>query len=132
MAPFASPADHVRCQPCLVLSTGGTTGTPEEHRPLLGGARLCGEAIRGRDRFHRERRPRCVRALWPRGRLGLRGLYAAVDGASILPIARWRPQPVAEAIDAGVGRTSSRWGRTSSTCSTLDEQVARACARCGS
>ena len=49
---------------------------PQEHPPLLGGTGVCRQAVRSGDRLHRERRPRRLRALRPRRRIGVRGLHA--------------------------------------------------------
>jgi acyl-coenzyme A synthetase/AMP-(fatty) acid ligase len=102
-----SRIDSVRpvpCQPCLVLSTGGTTGTPKSilhcSETLVYAARQFGEATGYSESDVHV-------AFAPYGHAGgsvFEVYMPLLYGASILPIARWRPQPVAEAIE--------RWGGT--------------------
>ena len=103
-APSIEPVRPEPCQPCLVLSTGGTTGTPKciLHctEALVYAARQFGAATAyGEDDVQV--------AFAPYGHAGgsLFEVYMPLlYGASILPIARWKAQPVAEAIE--------RWGGT--------------------
>jgi acyl-coenzyme A synthetase/AMP-(fatty) acid ligase len=101
------PIDSVRpapCQPCLVLSTGGTTGTPKSivhcTEALVYAARQFGAATAYSERDVQV-------AFAPYGHAGgsVFDVYMPLlFGASILPIGRWRAEPVSEAIE--------RWGGT--------------------
>jgi acyl-coenzyme A synthetase/AMP-(fatty) acid ligase len=102
--PPIEPARPAPCQPCLVLSTGGTTGTPKSilhcTEALVYAARQFGAATGyTQSDVHV--------AFAPYGHAGgsvFEVYMPLLYGASILPIARWRLQPVAEAIE--------RWGGT--------------------
>jgi acyl-coenzyme A synthetase/AMP-(fatty) acid ligase len=99
--------DSVRpapCQPCLVLSTGGTTGKPKSivhcTEALVYAARQFGEMSGYSERDVQV-------AFAPYGHAGgsVFDVYTPLlFGASILPISRWRAEPVSEAIE--------RWGGT--------------------
>ncbi len=102
--PFASPADHVRCRPCLVLSTGGTTGRPKSivhcSEALIYAARQFAAATNFTEKDVHV-------AFAPYGHAGgsIFEIYMPLlHGASILPLSRWRARPAAEAI--------ARWGGT--------------------
>jgi len=92
------------CQPSLVLSTGGTTGKPKSivhcSETLVYAAKHFGAATGYTESDVHV-------AFAPYGHAGgsvFEVYMPLLYGASILPIARWRPQPVAEAIE--------RWGGT--------------------
>ena len=92
------------CQPSLVLSTGGTTGKPKSivhcSEALVYAAKQFGAATGYTETDVHV-------AFAPYGHAGgsVFEVYMPLYyGASILPIARWRPQPVAEEIE--------RWGGT--------------------
>jgi acyl-coenzyme A synthetase/AMP-(fatty) acid ligase len=102
--PLAEPADHVRCRPSLVLATGGTTGRPKSivhcAETLVYAARQFAAATDFTERDVHV-------AFAPYGHAGgsvFEVYMPLLHGASILPIPRWRAQPVAEAIE--------RWGGT--------------------
>jgi acyl-coenzyme A synthetase/AMP-(fatty) acid ligase len=101
------PIDSVRpqpCQPCLVLSTGGTTGRPKSilhcTETVVYAARRFGDALAYSERDVQV-------AFAPYGHAGgsVFDVYMPLlFGAAILPIGRWRAEPVTEAIE--------RWGGT--------------------
>jgi acyl-coenzyme A synthetase/AMP-(fatty) acid ligase len=102
--PLADKVPHDPCQPCLVLSTGGTTGHPKS---ILHCSETLVYAVRhfalACDFTERDVHV----AFAPYGHAGgsVFEIYMPLlVGASILPLNRWRPQPVAEAIH--------RWGGT--------------------
>jgi acyl-coenzyme A synthetase/AMP-(fatty) acid ligase len=98
--PLADPEHVDPCAPCIVLSTGGTTGVPKS---IL----HCNEAL-----VYAVRRFAAATgfteadthvAFMPYGHAGgsvFEVYMPLLHGAKILPIARWRPRPVAEAIAA--------------------------------
>jgi acyl-coenzyme A synthetase/AMP-(fatty) acid ligase len=102
--PRASKVPHAPCQPSLVLSTGGTTGHPKSilhcSETLVYAARYFADACDFTERDVHV-------AFAPYGHAGgsVFEIYMPLlVGASILPLGRWRPEPVAEAIE--------RWGGT--------------------
>lgn len=102
--PLAIPVAHTPCQPCLVLSTGGTTGKPKSivhcSETLVYAAKQFGDATAYTESDVHV-------AFAPYGHAGgsvFEVYMPLMYGASILPIDRWRPQPVAELIE--------RWGGT--------------------
>ena len=74
--PLISSARPAPCQPCLVLSTGGTTGQAEDIIHCSESLVFAATRFR-RSRIHRGRGPGRVRALRSRRRLGVRDLHAA-------------------------------------------------------
>ncbi len=126
--PLASSATPAPCQPCLVLSTGGTTGKPKSivhcSETLVYAARQFGA-----DLGYSEADVQVAFA--PPGHAGgsvFEVYMPLLFGASILPIARWRPQPVAEAIERWGGTTFITMGTHIFDLLTLDEQT-RSCLR---
>jgi len=86
-------------RPCLVLSTGGTTGLPKSivhsSDTLVYAARRFGAAVGLGERDVQV-------AIAPYGHAGgsvFETYMPLLYGASVLPIARWRPREVAEAIE---------------------------------
>jgi acyl-CoA synthetase (AMP-forming)/AMP-acid ligase II len=95
----ADPVEHDPAQPCLILSTGGTTGLPKSivhcSETLVYAARRFGEATGFSERDVHV-------AIAPYGHAGgsvFEMYMPLMHGASILPIARWRPREVAETIE---------------------------------
>jgi acyl-CoA synthetase (AMP-forming)/AMP-acid ligase II len=96
--PLAEPADVDPGAPCIVLSTGGTTGVPKSilhcNETLIYAARQFGAATGfTEDDVHV--------AFAPYGHAGgsvFEVYMPLLHGAKILPNARWKPEPVAEAI----------------------------------
>jgi acyl-CoA synthetase (AMP-forming)/AMP-acid ligase II len=94
----AEPVEHDPGHPCLILSTGGTTGVPKSivhsSETLVYAARNFGAAVGyGETDVHV--------AFAPYGHAGgsvFEMYMPLLHGASILPIARWRPREVAETI----------------------------------
>jgi acyl-CoA synthetase (AMP-forming)/AMP-acid ligase II len=93
------PIEQDPCQPCLVLATGGTTGMPKSvmhcSETLVYAARNFGRAIGySADDVHV--------AIAPYGHAGgsvFEMYMPLLYGAAMLPIARWKPRDVAEAIE---------------------------------
>src|SRR4051812_47043196 len=93
------PVEHDPGRPCLVLATGGTTGMPKSvmhsSETLVYAARNFGRAIGyGADDVHV--------AIAPYGHAGgsvFEMYMPLLHGAAMLPIARWKPRDVAEAIE---------------------------------
>jgi acyl-coenzyme A synthetase/AMP-(fatty) acid ligase len=97
--PLAAKARPEPCQPCLVLSTGGTTGRPKSilhcSEALVYAARQFAAATDfTEDDVHV--------AFAPYGHAGgsvFEVYMPLLKGASILPLARWKAEPVAQAIE---------------------------------
>jgi acyl-coenzyme A synthetase/AMP-(fatty) acid ligase len=126
--PLASSVTPAPCQPCLVLSTGGTTGKPKSivhcSETLVYASRRFGA-----DLGYSEVDVQVAFA--PPGHAGgsVFEIYMPLlFGASILPIARWRPQPVAEAIERWGGTTFITMGTHIFDLLTLDAET-RSCLR---
>ncbi len=116
------------CQPCLVLSTGGTTGKPKS---IVHCAETLVYAARqfGADIGYTENDVQVAFA--PPGHAGgsvFEKYMPLLFGASILPIARWRPEPVAEAIERWGGTTFITMGTHIFDLLTLDREM-RSCLR---
>jgi acyl-CoA synthetase (AMP-forming)/AMP-acid ligase II len=95
----ASPAEQDPGQPCLILSTGGTTGLPKSivhsSETLVYAARRFGAAVGFTEADVHV-------AFAPYGHAGgsvFEMYMPLLHGASILPVARWRPREVAETIE---------------------------------
>ena len=126
--PPIEPARPAPCQPCLVLSTGGTTGTPKSilhcTESLVYAAREFGAATGYTESDVHV-------AFAPYGHAGgsvFEVYMPLLYGASILPIARWRAQPVAEAIERWGGTYFITMGTHIFDLLTLDPEM-RACLR---
>jgi acyl-CoA synthetase (AMP-forming)/AMP-acid ligase II len=97
--PAIDPVEQDPGHPCLVLATGGTTGMPKSvmhcSETLVYAARSFGRAIGyGADDVHV--------AIAPYGHAGgsvFEMYMPLLHGAAVLPIPRWRPREVAEAIE---------------------------------
>jgi acyl-coenzyme A synthetase/AMP-(fatty) acid ligase len=97
--PLASKVAHAPCQPCLVLSTGGTTGRPKSimhcSETLVYAAREFAAAC-----DFTENDVHVAFAPYGHAQGSVFEVYMPLlVGASILPNTRWRARPVAEAID---------------------------------
>ena len=130
--PPIEPVRPAPCQPCLVLSTGGTTGTPKSilhcTEALVYAARQFGAATGYTESDVHV-------AFAPYGHAGgsvFEVYMPLLYGASILPIARWRPQPVAEAIERWGGTYFITMGTHIFDLLTLPLRCAAVCARFGS
>jgi cyclohexanecarboxylate-CoA ligase len=102
--PAMDPVELDPAAPCLVLSTGGTTGLPKSivhcSNALVYAARSFGEATGYGEKDVQV-------AFAPYGHAGgsVFDVYMPfIYGASILPLGRWQAMPVAEAVE--------RWGGT--------------------
>jgi acyl-CoA synthetase (AMP-forming)/AMP-acid ligase II len=96
--PLAAPSDVDPGAPCIVLSTGGTTGVPKSilhcNETLIYATRQFGAATGFTE-------DDVMVAFAPYGHAGgtvFEVYMPLLFGAKILPNARWKPQPVAEAI----------------------------------
>jgi len=102
--PLAARVDFAACQPCLVLSTGGSTGQPKSilhcSEALVYAARSFGE---GTDYSERDVHVSFLPYGHAAGSL-FEVYMPLLYGASILPLPRWQVVPVVEAIE--------RWGGT--------------------
>ena len=126
--PLISAARPAPCQPCLVLSTGGTTGKPKSivhcSETLVYAARRFGAAL---DYAETDVQV----AFAPPGHAGgsVFEIYMPLlYGASILPVGRWRPAPVAGAIERWGGTTFITMGTHIFDLLTLDPEM-RSCLR---
>ena len=126
--PLISSVRPTPCQPCLVLSTGGTTGKPKSivhcSETLVYAARQFGKSLGYTESDVQV-------AFAPPGHAGgsVFEIYMPLlHGAAILPIARWRPEPVAEAIERWGGTTFITMGTHIFDLLTLDAQM-RSCLR---
>jgi acyl-coenzyme A synthetase/AMP-(fatty) acid ligase len=125
------PMSSVRpalCQPCLVLSTGGTTGKPKS---IVHCAETLVYAARrfGADIGYVESDVQVAFA--PPGHAGgsvFEKYMPLLYGAAILPIGHWRPKPVAEAIERWGGTTFITMGTHIFDLLTLDTDM-RSCLR---
>ena len=102
--PLASRVEFAPCQPCLVLSTGGSTGQPKS---ILHCAESLVYAVRhfGEDSEYSERDVHVSFLPYGHAAGSLFEIYMPLlYGASILPINRWQVGPVAQAIE--------KWGGT--------------------
>jgi acyl-CoA synthetase (AMP-forming)/AMP-acid ligase II len=95
----ADPVAHDPGHPCLILSTGGTTGLPKSivhsSETLVYAARNFGAAVGMTEADIQV-------AIAPYGHAGgsvFETYMPLLYGASILPIARWKPREVAETIE---------------------------------
>jgi acyl-CoA synthetase (AMP-forming)/AMP-acid ligase II len=95
----ADPVEQDPGQPCLILSTGGTTGLPKSivhsSETLVYAARRFGAAVGFTEADVHV-------AIAPYGHAGgsvFEMYMPLLHGASILPIARWNPREVAETIE---------------------------------
>jgi cyclohexanecarboxylate-CoA ligase len=95
----ADPIEHDPGHPCLILSTGGTTGLPKSivhsSETLVYAARNFGAAVGYTEADVHV-------AIAPYGHAGgsvFEMYMPLLHGASILPIARWQPREVAETIE---------------------------------
>ena len=95
----ADPVAHDPGQPSLILATGGTTGVPKSivhcSETLVYAARRFGAAIGFSERDVHV-------AIAPYGHAGgsvFEMYMPLLHGASVLPIARWKPREVAETIE---------------------------------
>ena len=95
----AEPVEQDPGLPCLILSTGGTTGVPKSivhsSETLVYAARNFGAAVGFSEDDVQV-------AIAPYGHAGgsvFEMYMPLLHGASILPIARWRPREVADAIE---------------------------------
>jgi acyl-coenzyme A synthetase/AMP-(fatty) acid ligase len=98
--PLADPEQVDPCAPCIVLSTGGTTGVPKSilhcNETLVYAVRQFAAATGFTEADTHV-------AFMPYGHAGgsvFEVYMPLLHGAKILPIARWKPGPVAEAIAA--------------------------------
>jgi acyl-CoA synthetase (AMP-forming)/AMP-acid ligase II len=96
--PLAEPADVDPGAPCIVLSTGGTTGVPKSilhcNETLIYATRQFGAATGFTE-------DDVMVAFAPYGHAGgsvFEVYMPLLHGAKILPNARWKPEPVADAI----------------------------------
>ena len=97
--PAIDPVEQDPGRPCLVLATGGTTGMPKSvmhsSETLVYAARHFGRAVGfGPDDVHV--------AIAPYGHAGgsvFEMYMPMLHGAAVLPIARWKPREVADAIE---------------------------------
>jgi acyl-CoA synthetase (AMP-forming)/AMP-acid ligase II len=96
---LADPVEHDPGHPCLILSTGGTTGMPKSivhsSETLVYSARNFGAAVGYSDADVHV-------AFAPYGHAGgsvFEMYMPLLHGASILPIARWKPRDVVDAIE---------------------------------
>ena len=126
--PVVSSVKPAPCQPCLVLSTGGTTGKPKS---IVHCAETLVYAARqfGADIGYTEDDVQVAFA--PPGHAGgsvFEKYMPLLHGASILPIGRWRPQPVAEAIERWGGTTFITMGTHIFDLLTLEDEM-RSCLR---
>jgi acyl-CoA synthetase (AMP-forming)/AMP-acid ligase II len=94
------PVEHDPGRPCLILSTGGTTGLPKSivhsSETLVYAARNFGTAVGFSEHDVHV-------AIAPYGHAGgsvFEMYMPLLYGASVLPIARWRPREVAETIES--------------------------------
>ena len=95
----ADPVEHDPGHPCLVLATGGTTGLPKSivhsSETLVYAARNFGAAVGYSEADVHV-------AIAPYGHAGgsvFEMYMPLLHGASILPIARWKPREVTETIE---------------------------------
>jgi acyl-CoA synthetase (AMP-forming)/AMP-acid ligase II len=95
----ADPVEHDPGHPCLILSTGGTTGMPKSivhsSETLVYAARRFGAAVGfGETDVHV--------AIAPYGHAGgsvFEMYMPLLHGASVLPVGRWKPHEVVETIE---------------------------------